>query len=332
MPEATVPSVVLPLPPNSTPATLSASSELNLGDWQKRLTLGSGDVLQISIYGQTESVRPNLAIGPDGRINYLQARDVVASGLTVDELRDELEKTLLKFYRPPLRVVIVPQAYRSKKFYLLGNVTTGGVYPLDRPVTIVEALANAGGFVSVVQKRTSLTLVDFSRSFLIRKEAPGQFKRLPVNFEGLFLRGELQENVALAPEDYLYFSPQDIPEVYVLGEVTTPGVAPFSPGMSAMKAVASAGGFTIRAWRQKLLVVRGSLSRPSTFMVNASDVLAAKAPDFKLEPRDIVFVYRKPWARAEELLEIAITDFMRAAIVTYSGLHVDPLITSPIIH
>jgi protein involved in polysaccharide export with SLBB domain len=154
---------------------------------------------------------------------------------------------------------------------------------------------------------------------------------MDVNFEKLFLQGDLTQNVALAPDDYLYFPPMDVPEVYVLGEVLRPGVTSFTPGMSAMKAVSSAGGFTPKAWRQKVLIVRGSLTAPKTFVLDAGDVLAARTTDFKLEARDIIYVYRKPWARAEELLEIAITDFLDAAIITYTGQHVGPFITSPII-
>jgi protein involved in polysaccharide export with SLBB domain len=295
------------------------------------LTLGPGDTLSISLLDHADSVRPAVIVGPDGRLNYLQARDFMAAGLTVDELRDQLEKTLLRYYQPPLRAIILPQSFRSKKFYVLGNVVGSGVYSLDRPLTVIEAIATAGGFVSVVQQRHSLSLADLSRSFLVRKEPTGEFRRMEVNFEKLFLQGDLTQNVALAPDDYLYFPPMDLPEVYVLGEVFRPGIAPYAPGMSAMKAIASAGGFTQKAWRQKVLIVRGSLTAPKTFVLDGGDVLRAKGLDFKLEAKDLVFVSRKPWAKVEELIEIAITDFLDAAIITYTGQHVGPFITQPVI-
>jgi protein involved in polysaccharide export with SLBB domain len=64
------------------------SSPDQLAPWQQRLTFGPSDVLSISIYEQPDSAKPNVVIGPDGRLNYLQARDVLASGLTVDEHRE----------------------------------------------------------------------------------------------------------------------------------------------------------------------------------------------------------------------------------------------------
>jgi polysaccharide export outer membrane protein len=306
------------------------SSPTQLADWQKRLTLGPGDTFNISLYEQPETLRNNVPVGPDGRINYLQARDVIATGLTVDELRERLENVLLKFHRPPLRVIVQPIAYNSKKYYVLGNVTTKGVFALDRPTTVLEAIARAKGFVSTAQRRTTLVLADLSRSFLIRKGPTGTFQRVPVDFESLFLHGDLTQNVPLAPDDYLYFPPSDVQDVYVFGEVLSPGPVPFGNEMSAMRALAARGSFTPRAYRARVLVVRGSLKQPQTIIVNASDILAAKALDVKLRPRDIVYVSRKPWYKAEELVEMAITSFLRSAVVYGVGEYIGPLIEDPI--
>jgi protein involved in polysaccharide export with SLBB domain len=317
--------------PTNSVGNLSISSPTQLQDWQKHLTLGPGDILQVSMYGEKESIRPGLIVGPDGRLNYLQARDVMASGLTVEELRAQLETVLLKFYRPPVRVMVVPQAYRSKKYYILGSVAQNGVFPLDQPVTIVEAIAKAQGFVANAQRRSGMLLVDLSHSFLARKAADGSFQNVIIDFEALFLNGDLKQNQGLAPDDYLYFPPLDIKEVYVLGDVHGPGVLPYDKSLTAIGAIASKGGFGEKAYKSKVLIVRGSLQHPQTMDFNAAAVLAGKALDFKLEPGDIVYVSRRPWAYAEELLEAAVTEFMRAAIVSYTGQHVGPFIKEPII-
>lgn len=315
----------------STSLSVSIKSPDQLADWQKRLTFGPGDVMLISLYGEAESARPGLVVGPDGRINYLQARDVMASELTVEELRAKLETILLKFYRPPLRVIVIPQAYRSKKYYLLGSVTQTGVFPLDQPVTIIEAIAKAQGFAVGAQRRNTIMLADLSRSFLMRRSGNGTFQKLEVNFESLFLNGDLGQNKPLAPDDYLYFPPLDLKEVYVLGDVRAPGPMPFEPGMTALGAIVSRGGFGEKAYRSKVLIIRGSLNKPQTFSFNANVVLTAKGLDVKLEPRDIIYVPKRPWAKVEELLESAISEFMRAAIITWTGLNVGPFITEPII-
>ncbi len=308
--------------------SFSAAGPDKLADWQKHLTLGPGDVLNISLYEQPDSAKLGVFIGPDGRLTYLQAQDVQAAGLTVDELRVELEKVLSKFYRS-VRVIIIPTAYNSKKYFILGNVNQKGVFPLDRPTTIVEAIARARGFTSVLQQRTSVQLADLSRSFMIRRNPDGAFQRVNIDFEALFLRGDLNQNQTIAPDDYLFFPPADLQEVYVLGEVRTPGVAPYSSDMTALKAIITRGGFTERAYKSNLLIVRGSLKNPETFVVSASKIYNARQPDFQLKPRDIVYVYRQPWSKASELLESVISDFTRSAVITWTGANIGPLIADP---
>ena len=323
-----------PLPPPvlSAPAApaLSATAVAKLAPWQQRLTLGPGDMLDISIYDSPESRRPAIAIGPDGTLNYLQVRDLAATGLTVDELREELEKRLAKFYPAP-RVVMLPLAYRSKKFILLGAVQQKGVVRLDRPLTVIEAIAMSGGFEAAMEGQNVAMAVDLGRSFLVRRKPAGEFARHPVDFEALFLQGDLRQNIALEPDDYLYFPSLGIQEIYVVGEVRGPGSHPFTRDLTVMAAIAARGGYTEKAWKSKILVIRGSLNHPQTFVISTSDVLKGKIKDFTLNNRDIVYISRKPWAYAEELLEEGLNQFLYAAVIGYTGQHVGPWIKEPII-
>jgi protein involved in polysaccharide export with SLBB domain/Mrp family chromosome partitioning ATPase len=311
--------------PDANPPTngISATKVPVLASWQERLTVGPGDALEISLYGQKDTTR-QVVVGPDGRFSFLQAMDFAASGLTIDELRTQLEQQLMKFHLAP-RVVVLPIAFRSKKYFLLGNVQGRGAYPLDKPVTIVEAVARARGFVTAAPQRSSFTLTDFSQAFLMRRQTDGSFAREAVDFESLFQRGELQHNKLLAPDDYLYFPPTGLEEVYVLGSVAGTGPLPYSKDLTVLGAIAARGGFTDAAWKERILVVRGSLNKPETFVVNIGKTLRAVEKDFVLQPKDIVYVSRKPWAKAEELLESASSDFMRAIAVTWTGRQIGPL-------
>ena len=309
--------------PAADPATvaapsLSASSPTKRAKWQERLTLGPGDVLNFSLFDTPESARLDLAIGPDGRLSYLQAQDILATGLTIDELRAKLDTELAKYYRNP-RTIITPSAIRSKRYFVLGAVTLKGVFLLDRPTTVIEAIAKAGGLETGLFERNTVEQADLSHSILVR-----QGQRLEVDFEKLFQQGDLTQNISLEPDDYLYFPSSSMNEIYVLGEVLTPGALGFKPNASVLAAITERGGFTEQAYRQQVLVVRGSLNQPETFVINAKDMLAAKTPNFKLQPKDIVYVAVKPWAKAEELLEGATRSFVQAAVVTWTGLHATP--------
>jgi protein involved in polysaccharide export with SLBB domain len=292
--------------------------------WQQHLVLGPGDVLTFQFYGDTNLTKENVAIGMDGRIGYLQAHDVVATGLTVDELRDRLNQDLGAFYRTP-RVVVTPVAYRSKKYYVLGKVTAPGAYVLDQPVTIVEALARAKGLASGLVDRNSIDLADLSRSFLIRGG-----KRQSIDFERLFQEGDFSQNVALEPQDFLYFAPANLQEIYVLGQVRSPGPVSFSANKSVMGALAERGGFTDTAWKQRVLVVRGSLAHPQTFVVDTWTVLDARAKDFRLQPHDIVFVSNRPFFYGEELLDVAVTAFLQSSVTDWTAAYIT-LFDRPII-
>lgn len=294
--------------------TFSAVSSPTLrANWQKKLTLGPGDVLNFMLFDQPETARTEVPIGPDGRLSYLQAVDVLATGLTVDELRTKFDAELGKFYRSP-RTIITPAQYRSKKYYMLGTVAKSGVYQLDRPTTMIEAIARAGGLQKGAIDQNIVELTDLSHSFVVRGG-----KRVEVDLEALFNQGDISQNVAVEPEDYIYFPSASANAIFVVGAVGSQGVVPFTPNISIMSALTARGGYQDKAYQSHVLVVRGSLNKPETFVVDTKAILAGEQPDFRLEPKDIVYVSRRPWARAEEILDGATMAFMQAAIVQATG-------------
>jgi len=308
----------------NTNMTLTANSPSMRAQWQKKLTLGPGDVLNFVLFDQPELSRKDVPIGPDGRVTFLQAEDVMATGLTIDELRSKFDAELGKYYRN-VRTIITPSAYRSKKYYLLGSVVIKGVFPLERPTTMIQAIAGAGGLETGLFEQNTVELADLSHSFVIR-----QGRRLPVDFEKLFQQGDLTQNIALEPEDYIYFASAAANEIYVVGAVNGPGLMNYTPNATVMAAITARGGFADKAYQSRVLVIRGSLNKPETFIVNMKAILSAESPDFKLQPKDIVFVARRPWARAEEILDSGAMAFIQAALVTWTGQNVGPMISTPI--
>jgi protein involved in polysaccharide export with SLBB domain/capsular polysaccharide biosynthesis protein len=284
--------------------------------WQQHLTLGPGDVLNLGLYGAPELIRAEVSIGPDGRVSYLEAQDVRADGLTIDELRTALDKELANYRRAP-RTMITPVAFRSKRYYILGKVMTKGVYTLDRPMTVLEAIARAHGLENGLVDRNVVDLADFQKSFLARGG-----KRYPLNFERLFQEGDLSQNIPIEPGDYIYFPSTDIKEVYVVGEVRLPGAVTYSPDTTIMAAITERGGYTERSYKSKVVVVRGSVNNPQAFAVNTHAILDGKEPDFKLQPRDIIFVNSRPFIKVEELADLAVTAFIQSLITSWVGVDI----------
>ncbi len=284
--------------------------------WQQHLTLGPGDVLTFNLYGSPELTRTEVAIGPDGRVSYLEAQDILASGLTIDELRGKTDEALGQYRRAP-HAIITPVAFKSKKYFMLGKVATKGVFILDRPLTILEALARAHGLETALVDRNLVSLTDFHRSFLARGG-----RRIPLEFEKLFQQGDLSQNIPVEPGDYIYFAPGDLNEVYVVGEVRLPGPVTWTPDLTIIGAVAGRGGYTERAYRARVLVVRGSLSNPEAIPVDTHAILDAKALNFRLRPRDIIYVNSRPFIKVEEAADLAATAFIQSIITSWVGVDV----------
>jgi protein involved in polysaccharide export with SLBB domain len=309
----------------SGPITAADVSPLPTTSWRHSYTLGPGDILHFAFYGRPELDRNDVFVQPDGSISYLQASGVRAEGRTVDELRDVINERLAEHYRNPA-VMIFPWELRSKRYFILGKVIDNGAYPMDHPITIIEAVARARGIETGLFEENTVELADLPRSFLMRGD-----RRMPIDFEALFFDGDLSQNIELEPNDFLYFPSANTNELYVLGEVVLPGVLGFTPRSSVISAITERGGFTDDAFKQRVLVVRGSLQNPELFVIDTSDVLTGMAIDFKLEPKDIIYVATKPWAYAEELADDAIDFFLRSMTASWTLQNIDPLIDGPVL-
>jgi protein involved in polysaccharide export with SLBB domain len=200
---------------------------------------------------------------------------------------------------------------------MLGKVATKGVYVLDRPITLLEALARAHGFEAALIDRNVYDLTDFQRSFLARGG-----KRMPINFERLFVRGDLSQNIPVEPEDYIYFAPTDLSEVYVVGEVRLPGPVNYTPNLTVVGAITARGGYSDRAYKSRVLVVRGSLSQPQAIPVDTHAVLDGVGVDFRLQPRDIIYVNSRPLIRLEEAADLAARAFIQSVVTSWVGVDI----------
>jgi protein involved in polysaccharide export with SLBB domain len=292
----------------------------NAAAWCDQYTIGPGDVYDLGIYGHPELKREKVAVQPDGNLTYLQATNIHADGLTIDQLRHRLQDILVHNYTMPL-VLVSPVALRSKKYYIIGKVVANGSYIMDRPMTLLEAVAKAQGLETGLVEHRNAELADLSRSFLVRH---GQ--RVTVNFEALFLKGDLSQNVQMEPGDYIYVALARTADINVFGEVTRPGVQAYSAHLGVVDAITARGGFTPAAFRERVLIVRGSLSHPQAIVLNTNDVLKGLVPDREVEPGDIVYVSARPWKFAEDLLDTAVTAFLQATVTTYTGQNVPNLI------
>lgn len=291
--------------------------------WRERYTLGPGDVVDIRFYGSSALDRAGLRIAPDGTLSYLQVNSLYVDGLSIDELRSKLEQNLRKFHRDP-RLIITPGELNSKRYVILGKIMDKGVFTLDRPITLLEAIARSRGIETGLFEQSTVEIADMDRSFIIRNG-----ERLDVDFAKLYFEGDLSQNVYLEPRDYIYLASNLSSEYYVFGSVSTPGAQGITNRATLVSAITRRKGFTEGAWLNRVLVIRGSMSDPELFIVDVKSILAGLEADFPLAPGDIVYVNDRPWYKAEQILDTAMQNFLSSATSTWVDANVPDAIANP---
>jgi polysaccharide export outer membrane protein len=105
--------------------------------------LGPGDRLRISVFNR-EELTGEFTVGTQGRISYPLVGEIDVAGRTAPELTAQLGEQLRNGYvRDPIVTVEIAQ-YRP--FYILGEVNRPGAYPYSPGMTVMGAVATAGGF------------------------------------------------------------------------------------------------------------------------------------------------------------------------------------------
>ena len=123
--------------PSATPDTAAASSYD--GDYR----LGPADQLRVTVFGH-DDLSNQYTVASNGTISFPLIGDVDAAGLTVTEFQRLTEQRLSEGYLKSPRVTAEIMTFRP--FYILGEVTRSGEYPYTNRLTVLNAIATAGGF------------------------------------------------------------------------------------------------------------------------------------------------------------------------------------------
>ena len=151
--------------------------------------IGPEDTLQIVVW-KNEAMSRTVPVRPDGMISLPLLNDVQAAGLTPMELRDVLMKKLTE-YMPVPEVSVILTDVRSFKVSVIGEVKTPGRYELKSRATVLDLLAQAGGFNEFAAR---------NRIVILRPEGK-TMKRIPFNYNKVISAGGESENFYLRPRD-----------------------------------------------------------------------------------------------------------------------------------
>ena len=244
----------------------------------KEYVIGAADVIAISVLDNRD-LDTVVSVTPGGKIAVPLVGDVQAAGLTVTELTDRLRQELAKKVKSP-QITVSLREVNSYRIYFLGRVGRPGILTSKSEVTVLQALAMAGG----IQEGADLSLAYVARGT----------ERVPVDFVKLLRNGDLSQNITLAPDDTVVFPDNPLNVIYVMGEVKTPGMLPFvkERDWTALKALAAVGGFSQYAGKSKSYLIREGGGGKTTVPVDFNELMRnpGAGKDVPLIPGDILIV------------------------------------------
>lgn len=153
----------------------------------KSFKLGPEDVLLVRVWREPE-LSGLVAIRPDGKINLPLVGEMTAAGLTPEQLTAAVTEALTKFINRP-QVLVSVQAVRSRKYLISGEVNRPGVYPLVTPITVMEAIVQAGGLREFASK---------GKITILRGD-----KRLKFNYGDVVKGKNLSQNIPIEHGDHV---------------------------------------------------------------------------------------------------------------------------------
>jgi len=241
------------------------------------LVIGSGDLLEVSVYGAPEFDKLQVRVSGAGNVVLPFIGRQRVAGLTAAEAESVVSKQLADggyFHNPQVSVFI--RDYSSQGVSVLGEVQKPGVYPLFGTRHLFDAISMAGGLTPKAGKLVTIAHRN-------QTDRP-----LAVNL-GSDVKGSVEGNTLLSPGDTVMVSKAGI--VYVVGDVHLPGGFVMENGhMTVLQALALAQGANPTASLNSAKVIRTIDGKHSQMPVELKLILGAKAGDVTLAAGDILFV------------------------------------------
>jgi polysaccharide export outer membrane protein len=152
--------------------------------------IGAGDVLTINVWKEPEASVQAAAVRPDGMISVPIVKDVQAAGLTPLELQSVLADKFAKFFKGADVSVIVKEIH-SQRVYVIGAVKKEGPIDMKAPLTVLQAVAEAGGLNDYAKR---------SKIYILRK-TNGKEIRLPFDYCAVIKGARAEQNITLQVGD-----------------------------------------------------------------------------------------------------------------------------------
>ncbi len=242
---------------------------------QTEYMIGEGDLLRITVYDHPDLTFESRVSG-EGRIAYPLIGEIEVTGISSFDLEKKIARLLEDGYIIKPQVSVFIEEYKSKKVTVLGEVGKPGLVILRGESTLLQVISDAGGIT--VNAGEALTIQRKNKQAPADK-ADKQDILLTVSLKKLFEEGDVTANVAVIDGDSIYVP--RAPFVYVNGEVRSPGAYKITKGLTVLKSITLAGGFTVKSSERRTKIIRNT---------EKGEVKIPAKMDDLVMPDDIIFV------------------------------------------
>jgi len=151
-------------------------------------TLGPGDIIRVFVWKHS-SLSTDVSISPDGKIRYPLVDEFHAAGLTTEEVETEITHGLSQHLQDPLITATLHEV-RSYNVYVIGEVSKPGHFVMRGPITVLQAIASAGGFTQFA-----------TREAIVVNSLTSGAERRQFNYKEFVAGEDVESNIVLKPND-----------------------------------------------------------------------------------------------------------------------------------
>ena len=176
-------------------STVDDSSFLEVVSESPDYVIGAEDVLEVSVWKNSDLSKV-VIVRPDGKISLPLIGDVKANGLTPNVLQNDISEKFKK-YQDTAIVSVTVQEINSFKIFVLGEVVNPGMFLIKRKMSVLQAIALAGGFNQFASKKKVLVI----------REAGNNLKteKISVSFDDIINpKKNDDQNLILRPGDTIF--------------------------------------------------------------------------------------------------------------------------------
>jgi polysaccharide biosynthesis/export protein len=244
--------------------------------------VGAQDVLKVSVFDEPQ-LSGTFRVDTDGSFTYPFVGRVKALGQTLRSIESELARMLGQGYVRNAQVSIEVEQYRSRSFFVVGEVRAPGRYPLSGEMTLIEALAQAGSTTPAAGSELLVLHAVDSRAAQPGGNGEGgaASRTTRVNLADL-QSGKLANNIILREGDTIFVAKAE--RFFVTGHVRNPGAFTWERGITVLQAVSLAGGLSDRGSSRGIRVIR--------IVGGAKKEMGLKLSDL-LEPGDTLVIRQR---------------------------------------